>query len=266
MHWEERFRRHAAYQEGLVARFQLPGIGCTLRHWQRGEGETGDGRTCGPTGPRSSLGSPRTDHRRARLAAVLDSSPGSAASRPRRRWLGCGMATFDLAHAPGRPAAGPHRAHRRRLSRSTGSERCGLTIVIVVRGVRQRDRLCGRSGPRPLAMPRPRWSTSAPGGSDDSSTSVDRLGPRHLGRPRRDGRRHPSTGSGGDRAHASAGRGPTTRGPARPSPGRRSRLEELLDRSRRTPLRPQTVVGGHEPIGRRTIVTTSFRWSSRPTA
>ena len=35
MHWEERFRWQSERSEGLVARFQLPGLGCDRDHWRR---------------------------------------------------------------------------------------------------------------------------------------------------------------------------------------------------------------------------------------
>lgn len=74
MHWEDRFRFQSQSQEGFVARFQLPAMGCTIDHWwqarRNGRWDVFSGRLTGLRGM------PDSDRRRV-MAGMLDTSPGS---------------------------------------------------------------------------------------------------------------------------------------------------------------------------------------------
>src|SRR5690242_11596814 len=72
--WECSFTELSLRQEGLVAIFQLPDIGCTADHWWRAR-RSGRWEPVSPRVLRLS-GSPPTEAQRV-MAGVLDASPGA---------------------------------------------------------------------------------------------------------------------------------------------------------------------------------------------
>ena len=243
MHWEDRFRRHAGYQEGMLARFQVAGIGCTPLNWQRAKT---NGRW-EPWGPRIILeaGLLRTDHRRA-LAAVLDSSPASMLhAECALAWAG--MATFDL------------RALQVARPRGVSGTRPALSQLHELRAVRAQDVIVVRGVPTENPL-RAIWAIAAryasPGLVDigyerigrllDAANRMDLVTWAALHEMVVDIQQRGRAGTVLMRALADE-RAP---GASFTETRQEGRLEELLDRAGDRPLQRQIVVGGHEPIGR----------------
>lgn len=92
MHWEDRFRRLAVKQDGLVGIDQLTRIDCDSRHWGRARR---NGRWAAISRRVLCLvGSPPSDAQRAR-AALLDAG-GSALLCGDSTLAWCGLRGFDL--------------------------------------------------------------------------------------------------------------------------------------------------------------------------
>ena len=93
MHWEDRFRQMSSGQEGLVARFQLPAMGCTIDDWwnarRNGRWSVMSSRLILLPGL-AAVRRPPGAGRRPRH----QSGGGPAWPRPRLAWLGLG--DFDL--------------------------------------------------------------------------------------------------------------------------------------------------------------------------
>jgi hypothetical protein len=243
MHWEERFRTQAGTQEGILAKFQVPAIGCTPEHWRRARL---NGRW-EELAPRVLLerGLPPTDQRRA-LAATLESSPGAMLhAESALAWLG--MRTFDLKQIlvarprglSGAPATLAE-VHRLRAFRPHD--------VVVVGGVATETAL------RAIWAIAARYATPALleigaakiGNLLDAAHRLDLVTWAALHEMVEDIRQRGRQGTVLMRALAEArppGSSPT-------ESRQESRLEEVLDRAGARPLRRQPVLGGHEPIGR----------------
>lgn len=243
MHWEERFRRHGGYQEGILARFQMAGIACTPLDWQRAKA---NGRW-ESWGPRIILeaGLPRTDHRRA-LAAVLDSSPASMLhAESALAWAG--MAAFDL------------RLLQVARPRGVSGTPPNLSQLHELRAIRAHDVTVIRGVPTETAL-RAIWSIAARYASPhlvdigyerigrllDAANRMDLVTWAGLHEMVDDIQQRGRAGTVLMRALAYE-REP---GASHTETRQEARLEELLDKAGERALRRQVVVGGHEPIGR----------------
>jgi len=243
MEWEARFRHHAGFQEGILARFQVPAIGCTPAQWQRARS---NGRW-EPWGPRIILeaGLPHTDLRRA-LAAVLESSPGAMLHAE---------AALGWAGLPGFNLQSIQVARPRGLSSSPST----LAELHHLRSVRAHDVIVVRGVPTETVL-RAIWSIAA----RCSSPHLVDIGYERIGRLLDAANRmdlvtwaglHEMVGDIQQRGRAGTvlmralaeQREP---GASHTETRQEGRLEELLDKSGDRPLRRQIVVGGHEPIGR----------------
>jgi hypothetical protein len=243
MDWEARFRRHAGFQEGILARFQVPLLGCTPEHWQRARN---DGRW-EPWGPRILLeaGLPRTDHRRA-LAGVLDSAPGSMLHAEAALGF-LGMKPFDL--------------RRILVARPRGLASTPATLgeLHLLRAVRARDVIVVRGVPTETAL-RAIWAIAAryasPGRVDigylriarllDAANRMNLVTWAALHEAVDDLQQRGRAGTVLMRALAEERLPGTSKNDSR----QEVRLEELLDEAGEKPLRRQIVSGGDEPIGR----------------
>jgi hypothetical protein len=241
--WEDRFREKSSTQEGLVAKFQLPAIGCDSDDWwnARASGRW-DARTDRVLALR---GSPETESQRVR-AAQLDASPGAVLHGPTAlAWIG--MPGYDLRRIlvarpyglSGAPSALAE-VHRLRAVRAHD--------VVVVRG------LVTETALRAIWVEAARYASPA---------RID-IGAKKIGRLLDIAERRGLVTWDGlaemvDDIHQRGRAGTTLMralSEARP-PGSSStdsrqedRLEELLERHGARRLRRQPHVGGHEPIGR----------------
>lgn len=243
MDWEARFRRHAGFQEGILARFQVPAIGCTPVHWQRA---LSNGRW-EPWGPRIILeaGLPRTDLRRA-LAAVLESSPGAMLHAEAALALQ-GLPGFNLRYLQ---VARP---------RGLSSAPATLAELHYLRTVRAHDITVVRGVPTETAL-RAIWSIAARYASPhlvdtgherigrllDAANRMDLVTWAGLREMVEDIQQRGRAGTVLMRALADEREPGTSHTESR----QEGRLEELLDKAGDRPLSRQIVVGGHEPIGR----------------
>ena len=243
MHWEDRFRRHAGFQEGILARFQLPIIDCSLDQWYRA---LANGRW-EPRGPRVIVeaGLPDTDLRRA-LAAVLDASPGGMLhAEAALGWAG--LNGFDLRHIQ---VARP---------RGLSGKPTALGDLHVLRSVRAHDITVVRGVPSETVL-RAIWAIAGRyAGPRRVDIGYERIG-RLLDAANRqdlvtwaalhemveDIQQRGRAGTVLMRALA-AERPP---GASHTETRQEAQLEHLLDLAGERPLQRQIVVGGHEPIGR----------------
>jgi len=130
MHWEDRFHLQSESQEGFVARFQLPSMGCTIDDWWTAR-RNGRWRVCSS---RLILlrGTPPSDAQRVR-GAILDTSPGAVLHhRSTLAWLGLGdfnLREIEVARPRGLTGATSKLAVVHRLRDIRAHD------VIVVRGV-----------------------------------------------------------------------------------------------------------------------------------
>jgi len=243
MHWEARFREHAAQQHGLVAKFHLPGMDCTAVHWTRAL-DNGRWDALSPRVIRLS-GTPESDEQRA-LAAVLDASPGAVLhGRTTLAWFG--VRGYDLAQI--------HVARPRGLS--------GLTTALGklhrLRDVRAHDVVVVRGVPTETPL-RAIWSEAARFSRPELfEAGMQRIGrlldTAHVSRLVTWAALHEAVHEIAERGR----RGTTLmralaaeRQPgSSPTESRNeARLEHVLSQARVVPLRRQAVIGGHEPIGR----------------
>ncbi len=247
MHWEERFRQQAEHHDGLIAWFHLPEIGCTSDHWWRairsGRWELWSPRVLGLCGLRS------TDGRRA-MAAVLDASPGGMLHGPSAlAWLGLrgfNLTTVQVARV-----------------RCTSGRPAHLGQLHILRAVRPHHVLVVRNVVTENAL-RAIWVEAA----RYAAPARRELGIQRIGRLLDAAhRQHLVTWAGLDEmVHDIRERGRSgtvimrTLAADRP-PGssptdtrNEDRLVLLLAEAGARALRPQLVVGGHEPIGRADFV------------
>lgn len=243
MHWEERFHRLSEVQDGLVARFQLPTIGCTIDHWwtarRNGRWTVCSDRLLGLRG------SPRSDSQRVR-AAVLDTSPGAMLHGPTTlAWAGLGG--YGLRHLHVAKPWG---------MRSTPS---ALATIHRLRAVRPNDVavLRGMASETPL---RAIWTEAAAYAAPHRQA----IGIERIGRLLDDAHKLGLVTWGGlaeivDDIHQ-RGRAGTVimralaearpQGSSPTESRNESRFEEILTSAGAEPLERQKVLGGHEPIGR----------------
>jgi hypothetical protein len=243
MHWEDRFRQKAADQEGLVGRFQLPAMGCTINHWWNAKR---NGRWLAPSSRVIALrGVPASEAQRVH-AALLDTGPGSILhGASTLSWLGLqgfDQRTIHVARPWGLRSAPSELAtiHRLRAIRAHD--------VIVVRGVVTETAL------------RAIWCEAA------RYSSPDRIdyGAEKFGRLLDNAHKLKLVTWAGlaemvDDIHERGRAGTTIMralSEARP-PGssptesrNEDQLEKILANAGVDPLERQIVVGGHEPIGR----------------
>ena len=243
MHWEDRFRQKAADQEGLVGRFQLPAMGCTINHWWIAKR---NGRWLAPSSRVIALrGVPASEAQRVH-AALLDTGPGSILHGPSTlSWLGLqgfDQRTIHVARPWGLRSAPSELAtiHRLRAIRAHD--------VIVVRGVVTETAL------RAIWCEAARYSSPA---------RLD-YGAEKIGRLLDNAQKFKLVTWAGlaemvDDIHERGRAGTTIMralSEARP-PGssptesrNEDQLEKILANAGVDPLERQIVVGGHEPIGR----------------
>jgi hypothetical protein len=245
MGWEERFFIEAKGQEGLVAKFQLPAMGCTSKHWARARA---NGRWLVLSDRLiASVCSADTIARRM-LGAVYDSSPGGMLHGPSAlAWLGVDGYAFGLRRAfVARP-------------RGLNGAPSQLAEIHRLRSVRPQDLIIVRGVACESAL-RAIWSEAAryaaPAALDLGAKKIGHL----LDRAHRldlvtwaalhesvdDLRQRGRSGTTLMRLLAETrlpGTSPT-------ESNQETRLEELLDRNGARPLVRQPVVGGHELVGR----------------
>jgi hypothetical protein len=243
MHWEERFRLQASGQEGLVARFQVPAMGCSLDDWRNARRS---GRWTALSHRLVALrGSPATESQHV-MAAVLDTGPGSILHGPSTlAWLG--LRGFDLRRI--------HVARPRGL-RSAPSE---LATIHRLRAIRAHDVIVARGVVTETAL-RAIWCEaarySAPARLDYGAEKIGRLLDNAqklklltwagLAEMVDDIHERGRAGTTLMRALAEArppGSSPT-------ESRNEDQFEKVLANSGADPLSRQIVVGGHEPIGR----------------
>lgn len=246
MDWEERLRGLAETQQGLVAKFHLPDLGCTWDHWARarrnGRWEVLSRRVL------RMRGSPVSDQQRV-LAAVLDVSPGGMLhGRSALAWWG--LRGYNLAKV--------HVARPRWLS----GGRAQLATLHELRDIRPHDVAIVQGIPTETAL-RAIWTEAAPYASRKSTEKVE-LGIKRIGRLLDQAHRrglvtwsalHEIVNDIRERGRAGTvimealaearppGSSPT-------ESRNEDRLERILADAGAVPLRRQVVVGGHEPIGR----------------
>jgi hypothetical protein len=243
MHWEAQFRRQASRQESLVARFQLPGMGCDYEHWRRA-------RRSGRWTDRSPqvialAGSPETESQRV-LAAVLDASPGAALhGRSTLAWMRIGP--FDLREI--------------QTSRPRGLSGAPATLSTVhrLRALRPHDLVVVRGVVSESAL-RAIWTEAA----RYAAPQLEDIGAQRIGALLDIGHRLglvtwaalaemvddiQQRGRAGTRLmRVLAEARPPGSSPTESR--QESRLEEILHEAGQRSLTRQRVVGGHEPIGR----------------
>lgn len=236
-------RSLAAGQEGLVAKFHLPLIECTSKHWTRAR-ENGRWDVLSPRLLRVT-GAPESDAQRA-LAAVLDASPGAMLhGRSALAWWG--LQGFNL---------GQLHVARSRFITGRPAE---LGVLHKLRDVRPHDLVVVRGVPTETTL-RAIWAEAAQYAAKPRRTmGMQRIG-RLLDYAHRLGlvtwaALHESLEDLPERGRSgtvimrqlaqdrSPGSSPT-------ESRNEDRLEEILARGRQKPLRRQVVIGGHEPIGR----------------
>ena len=243
MHWEDRFRQKASHQEGLVARFQLPGMGCTIDDWWTTR------RSCRWTVRSNRLialkGSPESDAQRV-MAGVLDTSPGSALHGPSTlAWLG--LSGFDL-----------RTIHVSRPNGLTGSP-SSLAVIHRLRALRAHDVIVVRGVVTETAL-RAIWCEAA------RYSSPDRLdyGAEKIGRLLDNAHKLDLVTWGGlaemvddirqrGRAGTTIMRALAEARPPGSSPTesrQEDRFEKILADAGAEQFERQRVLGGHEPIGR----------------
>lgn len=233
----------AAKQHGLVARTHLDGLDLTVDHWWRAR-RNGRWDVLSPLVLRSS-GSAETIEQHA-LAAVLDAGRGAMLHGPSTlAWFG--MRGFDL-----------RQVHVSR-HRSYGSRGVRLGRLHQLRDIRAHDVTVHRGVATETVM-RAIWSEA----SRFSDPRRFERGCRRIGRLLDDANLaglltwaalHESVDDIHERGRAGSTilRELAKKRPPGSSPtesGNEQRLEELVARAQRDPLRRQVVVGGHEPIGR----------------
>ena len=243
MHWEERFSEKARTQYGLVARFQLPTLGCTIDDWwharRSGRWPAMSARVL------AAGGAPASDEQRV-LAAVLDASPGAVLhGRSTLAWLGVG--TYDLREL--------HVARPRGITRMVPN----LARLHDLRCVRAHDVFVARGVVTETAL-RAIWSEAGryarPDLLDVGAAKIGRL--LDIANRRKlvtwhalaesvDGlQRRGRAGTVLMRALAEArppGSSPT-------DSRQEDRFEDVLSNAGERGLRRQPHLGGHEPIGR----------------
>lgn len=243
MHWEDRFCSMSSGQEGLVARFQLPLMGCTYDDWRY---------ACRSArwallSPRvlALRGAPPTEAQRV-MAAILDTSPGSFLHGPSSlAWLGLpgfGLRQIEVA--------------RPRGLRSATSD---LATIHRLRAIRAHDIIVVRGVVTETAM-RAIWCEAAKYASPERQD----IGAMRIGRLLDNAHKlHLATWEGlnelVDDIHERGRAGTVIMralADARPpgsSPtesGNEDRLEKILADAGAASLRRQVPLGGHEPIGR----------------
>lgn len=243
MHWEDRFRQKAATQEGLVARFQLPAVGCTIDQWWNARR---NGRWDTPSRRVIALrGTPASDAQRVQ-AAVLDTGPGSILHGPSTlAWLG--LRGFDLRTI--------HVARPWGL-RSAPSD---LAVLHRLRAIRAHDVIVARGIVTETAL-RAIWCEAARYSSPDQ---LD-YGAEKIGRLLDNAQKLKLVTWAGlhemvediherGRSGTTMMRGLADARPPGSSPTEsrnEDQLEKILANAGVDSLRRQVVVGGHEPIGR----------------
>lgn len=243
MDWEANFMDRSSRQEGLLARYQVGGLGCTIDHWWRAK-RSGRWVDLSPRviGPR---GAPESESRRA-LAATLDSGP--AAMLHRRSALAWqGLRGYDL------------RAIETARLRGLPTWSPTLAEVHFLRDVRPHDLIVVRGVPTETTL-RAIWCEAA---MYASPARFD-IGMKKIGRLLDEANRLKLVTWAGlhemvEDIHK-RGRGGTVlmralaeeRQPGSSATESRNekQLEDLLAARGARPLRRQVVVGGHEPVGR----------------
>lgn len=243
MHWEDRFRRLAERQDGLVGHDQLAEIGCDAHHWWRA-------RRSGRWAPSSRrvlrlAGSVCSDSQRAR-AALLDAGGGGVLHGPSAlAWFG--LRGFDLSEI---------HVVRRRGTTNGASE---LAVVHRLRELRDQDVTVARGLPTVTPL-RAIWSES----SRYSAPRWHDVGVRRIGRLLDDAHTaglvtwsalHRSvddlaaSGRAGTRImrELAADRVP---GSSVTESRNEDRFEQVLTSGGAAPMRRQVSVGGADPIGR----------------
>jgi very-short-patch-repair endonuclease len=243
MDWEDRLRGFARTQEGLIAKFHLPALGCTSDHWwqarRNGRWELLSSRVL------SLRGTPESDGQRA-LAAVLDASPGAVLhGKSALAWWG--LRGYDLRVI--------HLARPRDLSGAPAR----LGKLHKLRDLRPHDVVVVRGVPTETPL-RAIWTEAA----RYASEPLVEIGLRRIGRLLDDA--HVASLVTWAALHEivndirERGRSGTTimkllaeeRTPgSSPAESRtEERLEKILANSGTDPLRRQPVLGGHRMIGR----------------
>ena len=243
MDWEARFMDRSSRQEGLLARYQVGDVGCTIDHWWRAK-RSGRWVDLSPRviGPR---GAPESQTRRA-LAGTLDSGPAAMLHRRSTlAWLGVrgyDLRSIETARLRGRPTWKPT-----------------LAQVHFLRDVRPHDLIVVRGVPTETAL-RAIWCEAA----RYASPARFDIGYQKIGRLLDEANRLKLVTWAGlhemvEDIHK-RGRGGTVlmralaeeRQPGSSVTESRNerQLEELLAARGARPLRRQIVVGGHEPVGR----------------
>lgn len=243
MHWEERFRRLAATQDGVVGIDQVPQIDCDNEQWWRARRSRGWEALS-----RRVIrvhGSPETERQRV-LAGVLDAGCEAvlfAAST--LAWFG--LRGFDLSTI--------HVAR----TRGRTNRPCTLAVTHRLRDVRPHDLVVVRGVPTVSAL-RAIWAEAA----RFSSERRYELGVKRIGRLLDDAHNahlltwaalHESleglqrSGRAGTRVMREAAR-KRQPGSSPTESKNEDRFEEVLADAGRPPMQRQVVVGGHEVIGR----------------
>jgi hypothetical protein len=243
MHWEERFRRLASMQEGLVAKFQLPAFGCTSDDWWHARR---NGRWNVLTPRLLALrGVPESQAYRV-MAGTLDTSPGSFLHGPSTlAWLGLrGFGLRDI-HV-GRP-------------RGFTEEPSPLAVTHRLRSVRAHDLIVVRGVVTETAL-RAIWCEAAryssPARLDygaekigwllDEAHKLDLVSWTGLAEMVDDLQERGRSGTTIMRALAEArppGSSPT-------ESRQEAQFEKILANAGTDPFERQIVLGGHEPVGR----------------
>lgn len=243
MHWEDRFRQLARRQEGLVARFHLPDLGCGRQQWWQAR-SNGRWDALSPRVIRV-RGAPESDAQRA-LAAVLDASPGAALhGRSALAWFGIGgysLSRIDVV----RPFA-------------MSGARPALATLHQLRNLRPHDVVVVRGVPT-ITVLRAIWIEAA----RYASPALADVGYEKIGRLLDQGHRaglvtwaalHEMVD--GIEARGRSGtvimRALAEARPPGSSPAEsrnEEQLEKILANAGVLPLRRQVVVGGHEVVGR----------------
>jgi very-short-patch-repair endonuclease len=243
MHWEDRLLEVASNQHGLIGKQHLDAAGLTSSHWWRAR-RTGRWEQLSPRVLRS-FGSAETLEQHA-LAAVLDAGRGAMLHGPTT------LAWFDL---PGFDLRDVHVAR----PRSFGTRGIQLGTLHLLRDVRAHDVTVHRGVCTETVM-RAIWSEA----SRFSDPRRFERGCRRIGRLLDDANVaglvtwaalheivddiHERGRAGSTILRALAKERPPGSSPT--ESGNEQRLEELITRAARPPLRRQVVVGGHEPLGR----------------
>ncbi len=243
MDWEARFFDRSSRQEGLLAKHQVAGIGCTNDHWWSARRS----KHWVDVSPRviAPRGAPDSDARRA-LAATLDAGPAAVLHHQSAlAWLGVpgfNLAELRVVRVRGGANWRPSLAHLHRL-----------------RDVRAHDLLVVRGVPTESAL-RAIWCEAA----RYASPARFDIGMKRIGRLLDEANRRKLVTWAGlhemvEDLHQ-RGRGGTVLMRAlaeERQPGssvtesrNETQLEDLLAARGARPLSRQIVVGGHEPVGR----------------